>query len=635
MKRSATLLACSVLIAGLMPLAAATAQEEAAGIRIEGVDTTRHPDVDLTVSVPVAPGDAPGVEAFRLLENGDERKFTIEPAATADLEVVLLIDTSGSMGGPPIAAAREASTALLQALPDDVRVAVVTFDDQVEVRTSFGSSREEHLAAASTLEADGNTALFDGVGTALGLFSAAEDGSGRAIVLLSDGEDTASGAVLDEVLSRLSATDVRFNAIAYGTAAAEIEGLEAMAEAAGGSVSDATEPDALVGMYEEVAATLVNRYQLSYVSQAEGSVDVAVEFSQRGGSSSDSRSTSFPVSETPAPPDLGGTTDGVPAPVEAPAPSGQASGGVLVGAALWFAALVIVALTVLWPGRVRVQLSGIARRNAGQRGLSELAARASLVAEEGLERRGYRRGLSAALERAGINLRPGEFVVLSASAAVVAFGIGLMLSGLLMGLALAVVAAAGSRVVISFRTSRRQTKFADQLGDTLQLLSGSLRAGYGLMQAVDSVAREADAPASEEFGRLVVETRLGRDMTDALEAMAERMESEDFGWVTQAMEIHREVGGDLAEVLDNVGETIRERNKIRRQVKALSAEGRMSAWVLLALPFGVALIMSIINRPYISELTTNGLLGWSLIGLGGVMMTIGMIWTMKLVKIEF
>lgn len=635
MRRSATLLACSAMIAGLMPLAGATAQEGPAGIRIEGVDTARHPDVEVTVSVPVAPGEAPGVEAFRLLEDGDERKITLEPAATADLEVVLLIDTSGSMGGPPIAAAREASTALLQALPDDVRVAVVTFDDQVEVRSTFESSREDHLASAGTLEAGGNTALFDAVGTALGLFSPAEDGSSRAIVLLSDGEDTASGTVLDDVLGQIGAVDVRFKAIAYGTAAAEIEGLEAMADAAGGSVSDAAEPDALVGMYEELAATLVNRYRLGYVSQSEGNVDLAVEFSHTGDSSSNSRAVSFPVTEAPAPPDADGTADAMPVPTELAPPSDLARAGMLVGAALWFAALVIVALTVLWPGRVRVQLSGIVRRNPGQRGLSELATRASLVAEEGLERRGYRQGMSAALERAGINLRAGEFVVLTASAAVVAFGIGVVVGGLLMGFALAAVAAAGSRVVLSLKTNRRQTRFADQLGDTLQLLSGSLRAGYGLMQAVDSVAREADAPASEEFGRLVVETRLGRDMTDALEAMAQRMESEDFRWVTQAMEIHREVGGDLAEVLDNVGETIRERNKIRRQVKALSAEGRMSAWVLLALPFGVGLLMYVINRPYISELTTNGLLGWGMVGLGGVMMTIGMIWTMKLVKIEF
>ena len=108
-------------------------------------------------------------------------------------------------------------------------------------------------------------------------------------------------------------------------------------------------------------------------------------------------------------------------------------------------------------------------------------------------------------------------------------------------------------------------------------MAGSLRAGHSLLRAVDSVASEADAPTSEEFARIVNETRVGRDLNDALDEVAERMGSDDFTWVAQAIAIHREVGGNLAEVLDAVGHTIRERNAIRRQVKALAAEGKLSA----------------------------------------------------------
>ena len=146
--------------------------------------------------------------------------------------------------------------------------------------------------------------------------------------------------------------------------------------------------------------------------------------------------------------------------------------------------------------------------------------------------------------------------------------------------------------VLTVRADRRRARFSDQLGDTLQLLAGSLRAGYGLLQAIDAVAQEAEEPTRQEFRRLVIETRLGRDLTDALHSMADRVGGEDFEWVVQAIEIHREVGGDLAEVLDTVAGTIRERNQLHRQVKALSAEGRLSAYVLMAAARVLVLVLA-------------------------------------------
>ena len=163
----------------------------------------------------------------------------------------------------------------------------------------------------------------------------------------------------------------------------------------------------------------------------------------------------------------------------------------------------------------------------------------------------------------------------------------------------------GAKLLLKFRAARRQAAFADQLDDSLQLMAGSLRAGHSLLRSVDSVASEADAPTSEEFARIVNETRVGRDLNDALDEVAERMGSDDFTWVAQAIAIHREVGGNLAEVLDAVGHTIRERNAIRRQVKALSAEGKLSAIVLMALPFGVIGFISMSNPGYLAKFTAE------------------------------
>ena len=149
------------------------------------------------------------------------------------------------------------------------------------------------------------------------------------------------------------------------------------------------------------------------------------------------------------------------------------------------------------------------------------------------------------------------------------------------------------------RTSRRRAKFADQLDDTLQLIAGGLRAGHGLIRSGRrGRAATPTRPTSEELARVVNETRLGRDLADALAVTAQRMQSDDFEWVAQAIAINRETGGNLAEVLDQVGKTIRERNQIRRQVSALSAEGRLSAIVLVALPIVVFLFLAVIQPTY-------------------------------------
>jgi tight adherence protein B len=172
------------------------------------------------------------------------------------------------------------------------------------------------------------------------------------------------------------------------------------------------------------------------------------------------------------------------------------------------------------------------------------------------------------------------------------------------------------------------------LPETLQILAGSLRAGHGLAQGIDTVAREAESPTSEEFRRLTVEARLGRDFVEALGALADRVGSEDFRWMVQAVEIQREVGGDLASILDTVADTVRDRTRVRRQVSALSAEGRMSAYVLMVLPFGLGAIMAVTNRGYLSPLYDSGT-GLRLLAVGAVLLTVGGLWLRRIVKPTF
>ena len=299
------------------------------------------------------------------------------------------------------------------------------------------------------------------------------------------------------------------------------------------------------------------------------------------------------------------------------------------------AALLVLTLVVLPAGPSRVPLNRLDPSVApATSAFAGAGAAAGAAVEKVLVRRGRAAAGAAALERAGMSMSLPNFVLVVGLLTVVSGGVGVVLGGTLVGLALLVAVPFGGKLLLKFRASRRQSAFADQLDDSLQLMAGSLRAGHSLLRAVDSVASEADAPTSEEFSRIVNETRVGRDLNDALDEVAERMGSDDFTWVAQAIAIHREVGGNLAEVLDAVGHTIRERNAIRRQVKALSAEGKLSAIVLMALPFGVTGFISMTNPGYIAKFTES-LTGYTMLAVAALMLLVGGLWLRSTVRIKF
>ena len=186
---------------------------------------------------------------------------------------------------------------------------------------------------------------------------------------------------------------------------------------------------------------------------------------------------------------------------------------------------------------------------------------------------------------------------------------------------------------LSFKRRRRVKAFKYGLADTLQLMSGSLSAGLSLAQSVDTVVREGSEPISGEFRRALVEARLGVEIEDALESVAERMESVDFEWVVMAIRIQREVGGNLSELLNNVAATIREREYLERQVSALSAEGRLSVWILGGLPPGFWSTWRSPTPSYLEPLITTTI-GYILLGVMAVLLAAGILWMKKLVKVD-
>lgn len=302
----------------------------------------------------------------------------------------------------------------------------------------------------------------------------------------------------------------------------------------------------------------------------------------------------------------------------------------VLGAVLCFGALLLALLQINASRTPRAR--GLA--HAPTVGLSGVAQRAEAVTDEVLRRGGQRSLIGAGLEQAGLDLRPAEFMVVVCLTALVVSIAGWVAVAPVAGLVAGVLVVVLSKVVVNLLAARRRNQFVDQLTETLQLLSGSLRAGNGLAQALDTVARESESPTSEEFRRLLVETRLGRDLSEALQALAERMRSRDMTWLVQAIDINREIGGNLAEILETITETIRDRNHLRRRVKALTAEGRLTALVVMILPFALGGFMAVSNPGYIDVLFTSRT-GLLLLGAGGTGLAVGGLWLRKLVSPVF
>jgi tight adherence protein B len=243
------------------------------------------------------------------------------------------------------------------------------------------------------------------------------------------------------------------------------------------------------------------------------------------------------------------------------------------------------------------------------------------------------------LDRADLPLRLGEWAVLRAVAVVVGVAGGVFLMhggsistfmGICLGGLLGVVLPA---LFLKFAASRRASKFERQLPDVLSLVASSLSTGFSLLQALDGVARDADEPSAKEFSRALAETRIGADLNESLGHMAERMDSKNLRWTAMAIDIQRQVGGNLAETLRNTAATLRDRESLARHVKALSAEGRLSAYILIALPVGLFLYMLGVNRAYVELLWTTAIgIGMSVAGV--ISLIVGVFWMNKVVKVE-
>lgn len=306
----------------------------------------------------------------------------------------------------------------------------------------------------------------------------------------------------------------------------------------------------------------------------------------------------------------------------------------ILGPALILAAGGAASVLAIRPGHAQLPLSR--RRPLAPSGslMGRAAAGATAALHEWFLRRGLRLVAPEKLDLAGMRAGQAELAIFAGAGALVALAAGLVLGSLPLGIVLAVAAFFVPRVAVGLRIARRRKAFGEQLDSMLHLLSGGLRAGHSILRALDAAAAESPEPTAHEMRRIVRDTSLGRDLLECLEETAQRMESEDFVWVAQAIQINRQVGGNLAEVLDQVNETIRERGEIKGHIAALAAEGKFSAYILMGLPVAIIVLLMVINPAYMSPMF-NHPLGWGMIVASAVFMTIGGLWLRKLIAIRF
>lgn len=255
--------------------------------------------------------------------------------------------------------------------------------------------------------------------------------------------------------------------------------------------------------------------------------------------------------------------------------------------------------------------------------------------DKAFRRQSFAQRLARDLARADLKITVGEYLVAVAIFACLSILIGIATRNVVIGLVLVVASIAVPRLLVSRRRASRLRDFNAQLADTITLMANSLRSGYALLQAMELVSREARPPMSTEFERVVREIGLGLSPEEALANLVRRIQSDDLELMVTAINVQREVGGNLAEVLDTIAHTIRERVKLKGEIRVLTSQQQYSGYIIGALPIALALILFAINPTYMLRLyTETHWCGWCLTGVSLTMIISGFLIIMKIVRIE-
>jgi tight adherence protein B len=585
------------------------------------------------------PGTTVDPATIRVVAGQTELRTTSVPATdltgapTRTLTVVL--DANGFAGSAYIGSAKAAAVALADIVPADVQLGLFAITAEPAQILAPTMDRTAFTQAVAGVRASGAINPAEGVAAAQRSLGPISSASERRLLLISDGRQAFSNTRAAEVGAAVAGSGLSLDVVTVGASGNGLTSLRNLAQAAGGRLLPATDQATATSQARESGRAFAATLSVTAVVPAELSGRSSTVSIEAAGFAPATTSTVF----APLP---GGSLVAEPASL-----SWLPSWLIVVAALFLFAALVTIVLALAWPrsgnhDRIK-QIAHFGPSRAlppapkaepasvstgGRIARTALAASASVVRSGGMEDR-----IALGLERAGMKLRPHEWLLIRT---LITAGSGVLFAfagswlGLLAGLLIGWI---GTVLYQSVRISRRSRQFAEQLPDGLQLVIGSLRSGFSLSQSLESLVRESPEPLAAEVGRAVAEHRLGADLSEALDRLAQRNRSEDLSWAVIAVRIQREVGGNLAEVLQTTVDTMRERARLRRHVRSLSAEGRLSAWVLICVPLAVGGFMAVYRRSYLMPLVTDPR-GLIMLIVGAILFVAGIVWMTRVINVE-
>jgi tight adherence protein B len=538
-----------------------------------------------------------------------------------------VLDASDSMAGRPIASAMAAMRAFAQRRVASQQLGIVTFNSTASVRlplTTNARRIDSVLARTPTLAY--GTHIYDSVLTAVRMLDKARVASGT-IVLLSDGADTGSSASIDRAVSAAQDAHVRIFTIGLRSGVFDGSSLTGLASQTGGTFAAADSPAALNQVYSVLGERLSGEYLLQYRSLAGPDRPIKVVVAIGGATAA------APAYRTPPLPALSGgpfhesSTDRL-----------WRSTGLMVVVALLVALLIAGSLSWI----IRTPSSGLQRRMAEFVSLysprqdgTPLRAPDALPPGQGGSREGSSRWrrFTESLAIADINLSPTQIVIGTVLGTILATVLCVTLFGSPIFGIFGLLVPLFVHNSIKAKLTRKRRLFGEQLPDTLQIVASALRAGHTIVGALAVVSSESPEPTRGEIQRVVADEQLGVPLETALERVAARMASREFEQVAIVAGLQREAGGNAAEVLDRVGENVREGIELRQLVRSLTAQGRLSRWVLTLLPLGLALVIAILDPGYLSPLIDKPL-GRAILVAAGIMIVIGSLLIKRIVEIK-
>jgi tight adherence protein B len=610
-----------LIVAILASLVAAPAQAASTdgSLRLALSPGARFPDRQFTLDLP------PGTQPFSLevSENGVPVIPHLAPIGEhrVPLSVAVVLDTSNSMRGRPLSAAVDAAETLIGQKPDRSEAAVFGFAATPYQIHAWSTDAATFDASLQSIAPSAGTSIWDAVGMAsqsLGV----RRGASRALVLLTDGSDTASGATVDDAVSAARSVHARVFVVGLPGVSSDHADLDRLVAGTGGTFVQVRSLGELHRVYASLATKLSRQYVLTYASQLRGtgrpvSVDVRV-----GGLSAHVHYTIPKIAQTPAPRPHGWWAS----------TQARETIAAVIG-------ILVLGMTYLL---VRPKRRDPARRLRGyQLGMTpqpqEVLLQAGPRRLRSRPRPGARRlwaRFAADVDRAELQMQPARVLLLAMGiGTVIAGGAGLATGQPLAAAAGPVLGAIGAWLYVGHAASAWYAHFDDQLPDALAVLASSLRAGHSLLQAIDNVAQEADEKTDAEWAEVVRQTRLGIPVEDAIDDMTYRIGSRDLHWISLVARVQHQAGGNMAEMFDIVAETVRQRHRLRGQVRTLTAQGRMTRWVLTIAPFALAGLLILMSPMYINGFLSSTA-GQVMIGGACCLIVIGSVWLKKIVEIE-